>query len=125
MRTFLLTILTSFFLFSTTELHQFLKLPLLLEHYREHRHSDPALSLLAFLQLHYSTGHPLDNDDEDDNELPFKATEAIGHIDSTVTMARPESGQRPEFPAIINQISHPEGKPCHRVYTIFRPPQAA
>ncbi|MBI3138695.1 MAG: hypothetical protein HYZ15_08935 [Sphingobacteriales bacterium] len=125
MRTFLLTILTSFFLFSTTELHQFLKLPLLLEHFREHRRADPALSLLGFLQLHYTANHPADNDDEDDNELPFKATEVINHIDNTVTTTRPESNQRPEFRAIPKLISHPEGTPCHRVYAVFHPPQAA
>lgn len=69
--------IAGFFLFlslfcSNTELAQLFKLPVLIQHYREHRVHDPHLAFLAFLDLHYAHGDVQDQDYARDRELPFK-----------------------------------------------------
>lgn len=118
-----LFILSAVFAFSATELHQLIRLPQLVAHYHEHKKEDPSLSLIGFLQLHYTANHPMDNDEEDDNQLPFKTTDAIGHVDFSIGIGRLPLNIPPEFSAVVNQITHPEGDPCHRGYAVFRPPQ--
>ena len=66
----------------TTEIHQFLKIPLLITHYQHHKNNLPGMTLVDFLQLHYnSQEHPNDNDDQEDEELPFRSAGTIAHID--------------------------------------------
>ena len=124
MRKTVLTILASVFLFSATELHQLVKLPGLVSHLKEHRESDPSMSIWAFLQLHYTADHPADNDDDDDNQLPFKDLNAIGHLDAPLSVARAEQRNCPVFLVVNTPISHPEGIPQHRAFAVFHPPKA-
>ncbi len=107
-----------------TELHQFLKLPLLLNHFRHHRMEDPSISLLEFLKIHYSTNqHPDDNDDSEDNELPFKSMGTIQHTDAPLSFKKEINTSVPVFVREKYSIIHPEGIPCHRPYSVFHPPQ--
>lgn len=62
----------SMYLISTTELHQFLKLPVLVEHFSEHKQKDTSLTLWNFLCMHYANGNTKDSDYEKDSKLPFK-----------------------------------------------------
>lgn len=63
-------ILLSLYLCSTTELYQFLKIPILIEHYIEHKSENPKITVFAFLRMHYD--HPVkDADWETDQKLPF------------------------------------------------------
>jgi len=64
-------ILTAY-LFSTTELHQLLKLPVVFEHYYEHKQINKDISFLDFLDMHYMHGSPLSSDYAEDMQLPFK-----------------------------------------------------
>ena len=60
----------SMYLCSTTELYQFLKVPILIEHYFEHKSENPDITLLGFLKMHYD--HPVkDADWQTDQKLPF------------------------------------------------------
>jgi hypothetical protein len=54
---------------SYTEFHEVLRLPLLVEHYYEHKQLVQDLSFWEFLVMHYKTNVPHDNQD---NQLPFK-----------------------------------------------------
>lgn len=63
------------YLLSQTEFHQLVKLPLLLEHYMEHRAESPELSFLDFLDMHYLQGSPIDKDFAKDQRLPFKSAD--------------------------------------------------
>jgi len=125
LRLTLFTILTGFFLLSTTELHQFLKLPVLLKHFQVHKKQDKSLSLLDFLALHYSQDHPIDNDDSEDNQLPFKNFEATSHVDLTIIPFRFETEELLSAIPEIIRLYHPEGVPCSRSYAVFHPPQAS
>jgi hypothetical protein len=63
----------SIYLISTTELHQLAKLPLLLEHFGEHKEQNNQLTFLEFLTIHYSGETNKDADYEKDMQLPFKS----------------------------------------------------
>jgi len=71
MKKLLAILFLNIYLFSTTEIHQFLKTPLLLEHFTEHRSKDKTLSFLNFLYKHY-TNITKDSDYDKDLKLPFK-----------------------------------------------------
>lgn len=63
-------LLLSLYLVSTTELYQLLKMPLLIEHYIQHKNLDPEMSITAFLKIHYDD--PVkDSDYDQDQRLPF------------------------------------------------------
>ncbi|WP_347158678.1 hypothetical protein [Pontibacter chitinilyticus] len=73
MRRFLAIGLLLLYLLSATEFNQLLKLPVLVEHFREHRHANPNLSIAQYLQIHYLSGNVRDPDYPRDQQLPFKA----------------------------------------------------
>jgi len=50
------------------------KLPVVFQHYIEHKKEDKNISMLAFLHLHYLCGSPKDKDYERDMQLPFKSS---------------------------------------------------
>ena len=72
----------SIYLFSTTEAQQLFKLPVIFEHYREHKKEDHKISMLHFLAKHYLHGSPKDKDYNKDMQLPFKSS---GYIISAVS----------------------------------------
>jgi len=80
MKRILSILLLSIYLFSTTELIQLLKFPLLIEHYYTHKAKNKQLTILDFLNIHYQgnhlENHPHNKDFEQDQKLPF-----IRHID--------------------------------------------
>lgn len=75
--------LLSFYLISITELSQLVKLPLLIEHFSEHKQKDGHMSLWKFLHIHYSQNKLNDADYEKDMKLPFKSHD--GCINSIVS----------------------------------------
>ena len=67
-----LTLLTVY-LFSTTELYQLLKFPMLVEHFSEHKQKDNSITVWKFLCIHYAHGEVNDDDFDKDMKLPFKS----------------------------------------------------
>jgi hypothetical protein len=65
----------SIYMLSFSELHQFLRMPVLIQHFIEHRHQDPSISLLSFLNLHYIHQYVKDEDYQRDQQLPFRHTD--------------------------------------------------
>jgi hypothetical protein len=63
--------LTSY-LFSTTQLRELLKLPMLVQHYIEHKAENKNITFLGFLDMHYAHGNVKDADYDKDMKLPFK-----------------------------------------------------
>ncbi|TDQ80068.1 hypothetical protein CLV99_1522 [Sphingobacterium yanglingense] len=63
------------YMLSTTELIQLLKLPVLVEHYAEHKAHNSDITILEFMTLHYNgdhlDNHPEDDDYDQDKKLPF------------------------------------------------------
>lgn len=56
-------------LFSVSELHEVFKIPVLIQHYIEHKNLDHQLSFISFIQNHY-TNDTIEHDT--DTKLPFK-----------------------------------------------------
>ncbi|KQC01797.1 hypothetical protein AQF98_05370 [Pedobacter sp. Hv1] len=70
---FILFIL-SFHLVSATALHELVKLPVLFQHYFEHKALNNQLTFATYLVDHYNDVPHTDNDEERDNQLPFKSS---------------------------------------------------
>lgn len=54
-----------------------MKLPLLIEHFLEHKEKDDNLSLWKFLNIHYAYNKAKDSDYAKDTKLPFKSHNAF------------------------------------------------
>lgn len=74
----------SVYLTGFTPFKEVWKLPILIEHFMEHRAEDPSISILAFLDIHYMHGSPRDADYERDMQLPFKVISHVGVMSVTV-----------------------------------------
>lgn len=61
------------YIFTVTECNQLLKLPVLLEHYTEHKKDNRNISFPDFIYMHYAGDDFNDNDEDRDKRLPFKA----------------------------------------------------
>lgn len=61
------------YLFSTTEAHQLLKLPLIFEHFSEHQQENRQITFTEFLKIHYLNPPVKDKDYDKDMQLPFKS----------------------------------------------------
>lgn len=72
MRKYFAIILLVFYLFSSTELSQVIKLPIFIEHFKEHSAANPKLTLFGFIKLHYFNGDRC-SDYETNMKLPFKS----------------------------------------------------
>jgi len=68
-------LLLTIHLFTATELSQLFKLPVLLEHFGEHKQKDASISFGSFLYRHYFTDHSNDGHSERDKQLPFHSHE--------------------------------------------------
>lgn len=89
-------------LLAQTELHQLLKLPVLISHFMEHRAVNPHISLGSFLALHYLNAPIHDDDYERDQQLPFKASDCMtSQVHSTAPVLTSIELQHPQPEAPI------------------------
>lgn len=66
---------------NNTEFHQLMKLPVLVNHYFDHKQLNHSLSFVDFIFIHYSDD--LESNDQTHHELPFKSHECQ-HMTSLV-----------------------------------------
>ncbi len=64
------------------ELYQLLKLPILFEHFSEHKRIDNSVSFTDFLGMHYWGTDINDDDDARDQQLPYKKADV--HLSQSV-----------------------------------------
>jgi hypothetical protein len=67
---------------SATELHEFFKLPQLVEHFMEHKSENNKTTLIDFLTMHYTSSEDGNSHNTDDTELPFKSHHDFGNINN-------------------------------------------
>jgi len=65
----------SLYLISTTELREIVKLPVLIQHFYEHKALNHEITFSVYLSDHYNAIPHTDNDEERDNQLPFKTAD--------------------------------------------------
>lgn len=122
MKKFALLFFSVSFLINSTELHELARIPILFEHFADHRSENNQLSLIGFLLLHYSASHPDDSDDNMDNELPFKPHGTLTHIDLTITPDDPSQKNNTENCSKKIRLFD-EKIPISNLSGIFRPPK--
>lgn len=93
------------------------------EHFQYHRNHNHSMTFWSFLELHYAANHPPDNDDDKDEQLPFKTKEAVSHIDVSLKTPFICSGLKPYIILSQSETWHSEGILCHKSNEIFRPPK--
>lgn len=104
---------------------QFYKLPVLLEHFSEHKKLHN-VSFIDFLEMHYWGEDRNDDDDDRDLQLPFKSS--CGHIFHAVFVPADKHyvsttiriGFKPAV--IIPYTANLHAKPT--LFAVFRPPVA-
>ena len=72
------------YLSSTVAAQQLVKLPVVFQHYKEHKQWDNKIGFFQFLAIHYLHGSPKDADYDRDMQLPFKTS---GDYVSTIAIA--------------------------------------
>ena len=127
MKKFIAIAFLSIYLLSTTELHQLLKLPVLVEHFAEHKSANQSVTLWRFLCMHYAHGNVHDADYEKDMKLPFKSHSCCN---STINLVFLFSNENLTFPiykfldetkSVINFYSFIVGS--SHLKAIWQPPQ--
>ena len=118
-------VLLTFYVMVNTELHQMLSLPVLFEHYQEHKQRNNNINVISFLVQHYS-GENKQGDDQHHQQLPFKGNHCeeistsiflpADNIMASIlyTVNRPEKATR--YKSRFNSSS------IH--FTIWQPPRA-
>ncbi|MGV9003671.1 hypothetical protein [Flavobacterium sp.] len=84
MRQLLAIALLSLYVFTSTECHELLKLPQLVNHFKEHQQDQEEITLWTFLCEHYAHGDVFDNDRDKDMKLPYKSMDCSHAISFTV-----------------------------------------
>lgn len=126
MRKMIAIFFLSVYLTAFTPFKEVWKLPVLIEHFMEHRAQDPSISVLAFLDMHYMHGSPHDADYDRDMQLPFKM---IAHT-SLITFVIPSVSthfqivppfyNKKEKPLLYNSTAYS----FNYQNSIWRPPRA-
>ena len=112
---------------SFAEFHNLLKIPVLFQHFKEHRQLNPTISFWSFIKVHYQYPPVVDDDYQRDRQLPFRDADCC-LVTSTnvcvcqqflVGIAKPAEDIR-EF-QLYNEIN----KPQFHSFDIFQPPRNA
>ena len=59
-------------------------MPILIEHFKEHKSKDAQLSIWQFLDMHYAQGEVHDADYDEDMKLPFKTHNGCLAVNSII-----------------------------------------
>ncbi len=123
MKRFLAISLILLYINSNTEFHEVLRLPLLVEHFAEHKKLVGDISFWDFLVMHYKTNA---SHDADDNRLPFKDP---AHSFTASTLAVPIPKIILKDAQLIAEVSHissyTESFIASHLSDIFQPPRLA
>lgn len=105
-------------------MYQLLKLPILIQHFSEHKALDPTISFTDFLSMHYWGEDIDDNDYDRDMKLPFKKFE-INHVH--FVPSPPQIAlvfKSIEWPVVHDYgPDQPQGTYTAAIGSLFRPPR--
>lgn len=115
-------------MFGATEAYQLLKLPLFVKHFLIHAEEDKNLTLSGFIKIHYLDPMVVDDDFDQDMQLPFKTHESDGCTVSAIsmpiqkmTLVVPETISLPT----LNYFFKEENYSFRHLPSIFQPPRVA
>ncbi len=111
---------------SATEARELLKLPMLLDHFAEHKINRSEISFADFILLHYINLDEHGAEDAHDHTLPFKAHDNC-HTVSVLIGGWPASAGYSIRPAVVElekSVFPTESSPCYTYSgTIWQPPK--
>lgn len=109
------------YLVSFTEFKEVLRLPLLVQHYGEHKDKSVEISFFEFLVMHYKTDEA---HDDRDNRLPFKDCNHsfIGQI-VVLPIQKFSLDEQAEASATTYQFFYLQHEPKLIAADIFQPPK--
>lgn len=109
-----------------TEFHQLLKIPFLIEHYQTHRQADPSLGFISFLEMHYIGPFIVDDDYQQDQQLPFRNVNISLMSTNVFKSDPPDIRIAPLTEIAIEFHCFDEiNKPQIAAFDIFQPPRCA
>lgn len=113
--------------FGATDAYQLLKLPLLVKHYNKHRRESAGISFADFMRMHYSGKLVIDDDFQQDLQLPFKTHETECCLTIATVMPAPiEIGEQPAVQFVVTHPVFNDKVPGFlSPRSIFQPPRAA
>ena len=114
------------YLLSSTELHEIVRLPLLLEHFVEHKQKNGDVSFVVFIALHYFAGDSKDGDYQRHQQLPFKEGHCEEVYASIVIPVESFDGSSPSIPysLVKMEIYASLFNSSSFQFTIWQPPRA-
>lgn len=110
---------------SATEAYQLLKLPYFVSHFFRHCQQNPETTFIGFLTQHYAEKIVVDDDYEEDMQLPFKTHEESVHVFqvSLPAQAMCFTPPVPFFKPIQFSLEFPHFFPSQYLNCIFQPPR--
>jgi hypothetical protein len=113
------------FLFNATAFNQVFKLPVLIAHYQEHRQQDERIGFLDFLSMHYWGKDLNDNDQDRDNQLPFKSIGSLAAFQPAIPVTQPLLAKHDPYQIQLRQPLFQENNlPNPALSSLFRPPRS-
>ncbi len=106
--------------------HQLLRIPYLLDHFKVHQQNDPEMAFTKFIKIHYLQPIAVDDDFQQDQQLPFRTVDA-NTLFASFCCATPASVdiKSPEFTTEKNYAKHIVQIPEHKSFDLFQPPRYA
>lgn len=105
---------------------ELLKLPVVFQHYQEHKQLNKDLTLLEFLDIHYMHGSPHDTDYDRDMQLPFKAPIHAAVITASFVIPSPIFflGRKAQFIEEKQQLPYTNSSYSYNFHSsIWQPPR--
>ncbi len=125
MRKVISVILITLYFFGATDAYQLLKVPNFFAHYKIHKTENPDISIIDFIQIHYSGFLVIDADYEEDMQLPFKTTQEEFSVSANIILPPRYSMplKRPENIKPVYSDLKAAYPPNFKVEPIFQPPR--
>ena len=119
--------LLAIYMLCFSEMQQFLKIPVLIQHYTEHKAGDPSINFFDFIAIHYTGIFEKDADYQRDQQLPFRTSECMVYSISICECPSMQIMVHPENPVIENQflLQNEMNRSFLCAQDIFQPPRCA
>jgi hypothetical protein len=113
-------------MFSFVEFHNLLKIPVLIDHFVEHNQQGREINFWSFIKLHYFDPFVVDDDYQEDRQLPFRDTDCGLVVSISICEFSPVviSIQPPAEPAREFHHFNDGHAPQFTSFDIFQPPRA-
>jgi hypothetical protein len=110
---------------SSTELREIVKLPVLIQHFNEHRQLNHQITFSQYLVDHYNNLPHTDNDEDRDNQLPFKRADSNIMFSPVIPASGFVELRKPVLPVVPDEMFSRNDHliPSATVSKIWQPPR--